>query len=78
MEGRKARTPGRSPKDRTSFGAACGVVSPGPYQIQAAINAVHADAATAAGTDWRQILLLYDQLWQIAPSPVVALVPNST
>jgi RNA polymerase sigma-70 factor (ECF subfamily) len=46
---------------------------PGPYQIQAAINAVHADAATAADTDWRQILLLYDQLWQVAPSPVVAL-----
>ena len=35
---------------------------PGPYQIQAAINAVHADAPTAAATDWRQILRLYDQL----------------
>jgi RNA polymerase sigma-70 factor, ECF subfamily len=46
---------------------------PGPYQIQAAINAVHADAATAADTDWTQILRLYDQLWQLAPSPVVAL-----
>jgi RNA polymerase sigma-70 factor (ECF subfamily) len=46
---------------------------PGPYQIQAAINAVHADAATAADTDWGQILRLYDQLWQVAPSPVVAL-----
>jgi len=46
---------------------------PGPYQIQAAINAVHADAATAAGTDWRQILALYDQLAAIAPSPVVSL-----
>jgi RNA polymerase sigma-70 factor, ECF subfamily len=46
---------------------------PGPYQIQAAINAVHADAATAAATDWRQILALYDQLAAIAPSPVVSL-----
>ena len=35
---------------------------PGPYQLQAAINAVHSDAATAVQTDWRQILPLYDQL----------------
>jgi RNA polymerase sigma-70 factor (ECF subfamily) len=46
---------------------------PGPYQIQAAINAVHSDAATAAATDWRQIVRLYDQLLAIAPGPVVAL-----
>jgi len=46
---------------------------PGPYQIQAAINAVHSDAPTAAATDWRQILQLYDQLAALAPSPVVAL-----
>jgi RNA polymerase sigma-70 factor, ECF subfamily len=46
---------------------------PGPYQIQAAINAVHTDAVTAAQTDWRQILQLYDQLMTVAPSPVVAL-----
>ena len=46
---------------------------PGPYQIQAAINAVHSDAARAADTDWRQILQLYDQLLVVAPSPVVAL-----
>ncbi len=46
---------------------------PGPYQIQAAINAVHCDAPTAAATDWRQILQLYDQLMALAPSPVVAL-----
>lgn len=46
---------------------------PGPYQIQAAIAAVHSDAATAAHTDWRQILRLYDQLQALAPSPVVAL-----
>ncbi|HEX3823988.1 MAG TPA: RNA polymerase sigma factor [Mycobacteriales bacterium] len=47
--------------------------APGPYQIQAAINAVHTDAATAAATDWRQILALYDQLLVIAPTPVVEL-----
>ncbi|MFF9624699.1 RNA polymerase sigma factor [Streptomyces griseosporeus] len=46
---------------------------PGPYQIQAAINAVHSDAPTADATDWRQILRLYDQLTVLAPSPVVAL-----
>ena len=46
---------------------------PGPYQLQAAINAVHADAATAAETDWEQILRLYDQLMSCAPTPVVAL-----
>jgi RNA polymerase sigma-70 factor (ECF subfamily) len=46
---------------------------PGPYQIQAAINAVHSDAPTAAATDWRQILQLYDQLASLAPGPVVAL-----
>ncbi|MBO0689429.1 MAG: RNA polymerase sigma factor, partial [Candidatus Dormibacteraeota bacterium] len=46
---------------------------PGPYQIQAAINAVHSDAPTADATDWRQILQLYDQLEAVAPSPVVAL-----
>ena len=46
---------------------------PGPYQLQAAINAVHSDAASAAATDWGQILALYDQLMAIAPSPVVAL-----
>jgi RNA polymerase sigma-70 factor (ECF subfamily) len=46
---------------------------PGPYQIQAAINAVHSDAARAADTDWGQILQLYDRLLSIAPSPIVAL-----
>jgi RNA polymerase sigma-70 factor (ECF subfamily) len=46
---------------------------PGPYQIQAAIAAVHSDAREAALTDWRQILALYDQLAAIAPTPVVAL-----
>ena len=46
---------------------------PGPYQIQAAINAVHSDARTAADTDWRQVVQLYDQLLAISPNPVVAL-----
>ena len=46
---------------------------PGPYQIQAAINAVHSDAPVASDTDWRQIERLYDQLLAMTPSPVVAL-----
>lgn len=46
---------------------------PGPYQLHAAINAVHSDAVTLAATDWRQILALYDQLLTIAPTPVVEL-----
>jgi RNA polymerase sigma-70 factor (ECF subfamily) len=46
---------------------------PGPYQVQAAIQAVHSDAPSAAATDWRQILALYDQFQALAPGPVVAL-----
>ncbi|WP_432489244.1 RNA polymerase sigma factor [Kineococcus sp. SYSU DK018] len=46
---------------------------PGPYQLQAAIAAVHADARTAQETDWGQVLALYDHLLSLAPSPVVAL-----
>jgi RNA polymerase sigma-70 factor (ECF subfamily) len=46
---------------------------PGPYQIQAAIAAVHSDALDATATDWRQIVQLYDQLMAVAPTPVVAL-----
>jgi RNA polymerase sigma-70 factor (ECF subfamily) len=46
---------------------------PGPYQIQAAISAVHSDAPSAAATDWAQILALYDQLLACSPTPVVAL-----
>jgi RNA polymerase sigma-70 factor (ECF subfamily) len=45
----------------------------GPYQLQAAINAVHADAVTIEQTDWSQIIALYDQLLAVAPTPVVAL-----
>jgi RNA polymerase sigma-70 factor, ECF subfamily len=46
---------------------------PGPYQIQAAIAAVHADAPTATDTDWTQIVALYDQLLGFIPSPIVEL-----
>ncbi|HEX7163579.1 MAG TPA: RNA polymerase sigma factor, partial [Trebonia sp.] len=46
---------------------------PGLYQLQAAIAAVHSAAREAAQTDWRQILALYDQLFALAPTPVVAL-----
>src|SRR5215467_4256172 len=46
---------------------------PGPYQLQAAVSAVHSDAPAAAQTDWGQILALYDQLMAVAPTPVVAL-----
>jgi RNA polymerase sigma-70 factor (ECF subfamily) len=46
---------------------------PGAYQLQAAINAVHADALTVEQTDWPQIVALYDQLLVVAPTPVVAL-----
>jgi RNA polymerase sigma-70 factor, ECF subfamily len=70
----------RSRWDRTLIGEGQTIVReclrrnhPGPYQIQAAINAVHVDAATYADTDWRSILTLYDQHMVIAPSPVVAL-----
>lgn len=46
---------------------------PGAYQLQAAINAVHADAMRVDETDWPQIVTLYDQLMAVDPSPVVAL-----
>ncbi len=46
---------------------------PGPYQLQAAIQAVHADAPRFEATDWRQVLALYDQLLVLQPTPVVAL-----
>lgn len=46
---------------------------PGPYQLQASINAVHSEAPTAADTDWGQILRIYDQLLATVPTPVVAL-----
>jgi RNA polymerase sigma-70 factor, ECF subfamily len=45
----------------------------GPYQLQAAIAAVHAEAADPAATDWAQIAALYDELARINPTPVVLL-----
>ncbi|OBJ14983.1 RNA polymerase subunit sigma-24 [Mycobacterium colombiense] len=49
------------------------VAKPGPYQVQAAIAAVHDEAADARATDWPQILALYDVLAALAPGPIVAL-----
>lgn len=46
---------------------------PGPYQLQAAIQAVHSDAPTFEGTDWPQVLILYDQLFKLVPTATVAL-----
>src|SRR5699024_6813434 len=46
---------------------------PGPYQVQAAITAVHSEAPSTADTDWDQILKLYDQLQAMTPTPVIAL-----
>jgi RNA polymerase sigma-70 factor (ECF subfamily) len=46
---------------------------PGPYQLQAAIVACHAEAPTWAATDWEQIVVLYDMLLHLAPSPVARL-----
>jgi RNA polymerase sigma-70 factor, ECF subfamily len=52
---------------------ALGMRNPGPYQIQAAIAAVHSEAATPAQTDWRQIAALYLELNRRAPSPIIML-----
>ena len=46
---------------------------PGPFQLQAAIAAVHADAASAEATDWSQVIALYDQLYALRPHAVIAL-----
>ena len=46
---------------------------PGPYQVQAAIAALHTEATDFSATDWRQILALYDRLYEMRPSPVIAL-----
>src|SRR6202521_2530832 len=50
-----------------------GTVPVGPYQLQAAIAAVHDEAPSAAETDWRQILALYEVLERVSPGPVVTL-----
>ena len=70
----------RSLWDTTAIGDACTLLDaavrlrrPGPYQLQAAIAACHASAATAAATDWPQIALLYERLSQMVPSPVITL-----
>jgi RNA polymerase sigma factor (sigma-70 family) len=55
------------------LGRAMGIRRPGPYQVQAAIAALHAEAPSYEQTDWRQIRLLYGSLDQLAPSPVVRL-----
>ena len=66
--------------DRTLLAEGRGLVrdclrrnQPGPYQIQAAIQAVHSDATTMADTDWTQIVQLYDQLLALTPTPMAAL-----
>jgi RNA polymerase sigma factor (sigma-70 family) len=53
--------------------SALGATPIGPYQLQAAIAAVHDEARTAAETDWRQILALYEVLERVSPGPVVTL-----
>ena len=70
----------RSRWDRASIAESQAIVraclrgnQPGPYQIQAAISAVHSDSTSTAETDWYQILRLYDQLFAQSPTAVVAL-----
>lgn len=58
---------------RAVLGRAVALGSPGPYQIQAAIGALHAGARRAQDTDWPQIALLYGELLHYTPTPVVAL-----
>ncbi|PRZ40643.1 RNA polymerase sigma factor (sigma-70 family) [Antricoccus suffuscus] len=53
--------------------SALGSAPPGPYQLQAAIAALHDEAPTAAQTDWPQILALYSVLERVSPNPVVSL-----
>jgi RNA polymerase sigma-70 factor (ECF subfamily) len=56
-----------------TLGAAFKLRQPGPYQVQAAIAALHAEAVSYEQTDWPQIRVLYDQLQAMTPSPVVLL-----
>ncbi len=63
----------RIAEGRTLLDTALAMARPGPYQVQAAIAALHDEAATAAGTDWTQIASLYASLQRMSPSPVVEL-----
>jgi RNA polymerase sigma-70 factor (ECF subfamily) len=70
----------RSLWDRATIEEACAILDramrlrrPGPYQLQAAIAACHATAASPDDTDWAEIVILYDRLSQLAASPVVGL-----
>jgi RNA polymerase sigma-70 factor (ECF subfamily) len=58
---------------RERLAAAAAGTAPGPYQVLAAINAVHTSARDARDTDWPQVLALYDQLVRLDPSPIIAL-----
>jgi len=62
---------GRLDEGRSLVEAVLAQRRPGPYQLQAAIAACHADAAAAADTDWRQIAALYSELLRFDPSPVI-------
>jgi predicted RNA polymerase sigma factor len=66
---------GTAPKSQKAlrFRRVLGTGPIGPYQIQAAIAAVHDEAPRAQDTDWPQILALYEVLEQVAPSPIVTL-----
>ena len=63
----------RIAEGRLLIARAEGMDRPGPYQVQAAIAAVHDEAPTIEATDWRRIALLYGRLGRIAPSPIVEL-----
>jgi RNA polymerase sigma-70 factor (ECF subfamily) len=70
----------RSRWDRTLIAQAISLIEqaaaqkrPGPYQLEAAIAACHAEATSLAATDWQQIVVLYDLLLRMRPSPVVRL-----
>jgi len=63
----------RIAEGRALIAAALAQQRPGPYQVQAAIAALHDEAATAADTDWPQIAVLYRRLLEMSPSPVVEL-----
>ena len=70
---RRSGTPDRSPKAWRWSRPRSGKGPIGPYQLQAAIAALHDEAATAEATDWPQILALYEVLERVAPGPVVTL-----